>query len=190
MKETWVRPLGQEDSLGEENGNPLRYSCLNNPVSGGAWQATVHRGAKNQTRLRDFTFHFIYRRPEFDPWVRKFPWRRKWQPTPLCMDRGAWWVIVHRVTELDTTEQLTHTHTHPYVYTYTSKIFLLHLINTHTHTHILLLHLIKAWERTFAKERERNQKTWTKLNGITEYEIKKRNKLDKSKKSSYSPVGF
>ena len=38
----------------------------------------------------------------FHPWVRKIPWSRKWQPTPVflpgeSMDRGAWWVIVHRV---------------------------------------------------------------------------------------------
>jgi len=26
-----------------------------------------------------------YRRPEFDPWVRKTPWRRKWQPTPVFL---------------------------------------------------------------------------------------------------------
>ena len=34
----------------------------------------------------------------FDPWVKKIPWRRKWQPTCLGnpMDRGAWWATVHR----------------------------------------------------------------------------------------------
>ena len=34
---------------GEENGNPLQYSCLGNPMKRGAWQATVHRVAKSQT---------------------------------------------------------------------------------------------------------------------------------------------
>ena len=44
---------------GEGNGNPLQYSCLQNPMEGGAWQATVHGVAKSQTQLRDFTsFHF------------------------------------------------------------------------------------------------------------------------------------
>ena len=38
-------------SPGEENGNPPQYSCLGNPVDGGAWQATVHRVAKNQTQV-------------------------------------------------------------------------------------------------------------------------------------------
>jgi len=34
-------------SLGEENGNPLQYSCLENPIDGEGWQATVHGVAKN-----------------------------------------------------------------------------------------------------------------------------------------------
>ena len=44
--------------LGEGNGNPLQYSCLENPMDGGAWWATVHRVEKSQTRLSDFTFTF------------------------------------------------------------------------------------------------------------------------------------
>ena len=42
-------------SPGEGNGNPLQYSCLENPMEGGAWWATVHGVAKSQTRLSDFT---------------------------------------------------------------------------------------------------------------------------------------
>ena len=42
-------------SSGEGNANPLQYSCLENPMDGGAWWATVHRVAKSQTRLSDFT---------------------------------------------------------------------------------------------------------------------------------------
>ena len=45
-------------TLGEGNGNPLQYSCLENPMDRGAWWATVHRVAKSQTQLRDFTFTF------------------------------------------------------------------------------------------------------------------------------------
>ena len=45
-------------SPGEGNGNPLQYSCLENPMEGGAWQATVHGVAKSQTRLSNFTFTF------------------------------------------------------------------------------------------------------------------------------------
>ena len=40
----------------EGNGNPLQYSCLENPMDGGAWLATVHGVAKSQTRLSNFTF--------------------------------------------------------------------------------------------------------------------------------------
>ena len=36
-------------SLGEGNGNPLQYYCLENPTDRGAWQATVHGVAKSQT---------------------------------------------------------------------------------------------------------------------------------------------
>jgi len=36
-------------SLREGNGNPLQYSCLENPMDGGAWWATVHRVTKSQT---------------------------------------------------------------------------------------------------------------------------------------------
>ena len=45
---------------GEGNGTPLRYSCLENPMDGGAWWAAVHGVAEGQTRLSDFTltFHF------------------------------------------------------------------------------------------------------------------------------------
>ena len=45
-QETWVPSLDLEDSPGEGNGNPLQYSCLENPMDGGAWQATVHEVAK------------------------------------------------------------------------------------------------------------------------------------------------
>ena len=49
-----------ERSPREGNGNPLQYSCLENPMDGGAWQATVHGVAKSWTQLNDFTFtiHF------------------------------------------------------------------------------------------------------------------------------------
>ena len=44
----------------EGNGTPLQYSCLENPMDGGAWWASVHGVTKSQTRLSDFTltFHF------------------------------------------------------------------------------------------------------------------------------------
>jgi len=46
---------GSGRSPGEGNGNPLQCSCLENPMDGGAWLATVHGVAKSQTRLSNFT---------------------------------------------------------------------------------------------------------------------------------------
>ena len=46
--------------VGEGNGTPLQYSCLENPMDGGAWRATVHGVAESQTRLSDFTFTFHF----------------------------------------------------------------------------------------------------------------------------------
>ena len=78
-------------NVGEGNGIPLQYSCLENPMDGGAWWAAVHGVAKSQTRLNDFIFTFMH-------------WRRKWQPTPVFLlenprDGGAWWTAVHGVAQ-------------------------------------------------------------------------------------------
>ena len=60
--------------LWEGNGTPLQYSCLGNPMDGGAWWAAVHRVTKSQTHwvtsLSLFTF---------------IHWRRKWQHTPIFL---------------------------------------------------------------------------------------------------------
>ena len=45
---------------GEGNGNPLQYSCLENPTDGGAWWAAVHGVAKSWTQLSNFTFTFHF----------------------------------------------------------------------------------------------------------------------------------
>ena len=44
---------GSGRSPGEENGIPLQYSCLENPMDKGAWQATVHGVEKSRTQLSD-----------------------------------------------------------------------------------------------------------------------------------------
>ena len=44
-------------SPGERHDNPLRYSCLENPMDRGAWWATVHRIAKRRTRLKQLSMH-------------------------------------------------------------------------------------------------------------------------------------
>ena len=91
--------------IGEGNDNPLRCSCLENPRDGGAWWAAIYGVAQSRTRLKRLSSSssssklknelpwwlsgketaFQCRRQVFDPLVRKIPWRRKWQPTPVCL---------------------------------------------------------------------------------------------------------
>ena len=52
-QETWVRWLGGEDSPGERNGNPLQYSCLENPMDRGAWWATVHAWGRRELDMTE-----------------------------------------------------------------------------------------------------------------------------------------
>ena len=46
--------------FGEGSGTPLQYSCLENPMDGGTWQAAVHGVARSRIRLNDFTFTFHF----------------------------------------------------------------------------------------------------------------------------------
>ena len=61
----------------EGNGNPLQYSCLENPMDRGTWQAAVHGVAKSQTWLSDFnfTFHFHSLEKETATHSSVFAWR-------------------------------------------------------------------------------------------------------------------
>ena len=79
---------------GEDNGTPLQYSFLENPMDGGAWWAAVHGVTKSQTRLSDFTFTFHFHALE------------KENGNPLqcsCLenprDGGAWWAAVYGVSQ-------------------------------------------------------------------------------------------
>ena len=84
---------------GEGNGTPLQYSCLENPMDGGAWWAAVHGVAKSRhdwaTSLSLFTF---------------MHWTRKWQPTPVFLPgesqgrRSLVGCCLWGCTESDTTE--------------------------------------------------------------------------------------
>ena len=51
--------LGLGRSPGEGHGNPLQYSCQENSVDRGAWQATVHWITKSQKRLSEKDFHIL-----------------------------------------------------------------------------------------------------------------------------------
>ena len=65
--------LGSRDT----NGTPLQYSCLENPMDGGAWYAAVHGVAKSRTRLSDFTFtfHFLALEKEMATHSSVLAWR-------------------------------------------------------------------------------------------------------------------
>ena len=53
VQDTWVRSLDWEDPLEEGRAKPLQYSCLENPMDGGAWWGAVHEVAKSRTRISD-----------------------------------------------------------------------------------------------------------------------------------------
>ena len=69
---------------GEGDGTPLQYSCLENPMDGGAWWAAVHGVAKSRTRLSDFTlaFHFHALEKEMAPHSSVLAWRIPWTEEP------------------------------------------------------------------------------------------------------------
>ena len=107
-------------SPGEGNGNPLQYSCLENPTDGGTWWATVHGVAKSWTQLSDFTFN---RASQVAVVVKNLPANAGdlrdvvsipgsgrstggGRDSPLqysCLenptDRGTWWATVHRIAK-------------------------------------------------------------------------------------------
>ena len=60
VPEPQVQSVGRKDPLEKEMAIYSSILCLENPIKGGAWQATVHRVTKSQTRLSDFTFNFHF----------------------------------------------------------------------------------------------------------------------------------
>ena len=84
---------------GEGDGTPLQYSCLENPMDGGAWWAAVHGVEESRTRLSNFTFTFHFQALETE-----------WQPTPVFLpgeSQGRGSLVGCRLwgrTESDTTE--------------------------------------------------------------------------------------
>ena len=96
---------GSERSPGEDSlENTLQCSCLVKLMDRRAWQATVYRVTKSQTPLKLLSI-YIYiciwlpwwlrqnkesacnAGLEFNPWVRKNPWKRAWKPTPVFLPR-------------------------------------------------------------------------------------------------------
>ena len=83
----------------EGNGTPLQYSCLENPMDGGAWWAAVHGVTKSRAQLSDFTFTFHFHALE-----------KEMATTPVFLpgESQGWGSLVGchlwGRTELDTTE--------------------------------------------------------------------------------------
>ena len=77
---------------GEGDGTPLQYSCLENPMDGGAWWAAVHGVAKSQTRLSDFTFTFHFHALEKEMATH----------SSVPRDGGAWWAAIYGVAQSQT----------------------------------------------------------------------------------------
>ena len=86
-------------STGEGDGTLLQYSCLENPMDGGGWWATVHVVTKSRTRLSSFTFTFHFHALEKEMGTHSSVLALRIPGT-----RGAWWAAVYGVAELDTTE--------------------------------------------------------------------------------------
>ena len=78
----------------EGNGTRLQYSCLENPMDGGAWWAGVHEVAKSRTRLSDFTFtfHFHALEKEMATHSSVLAWR-------IPGTGGAWWASIYGVAQ-------------------------------------------------------------------------------------------
>ena len=88
--------LWPTQSNGEGNGTLLQYSCLENPMDGGAWCAAVHEVAKSRTWLSDFTFTFHSPLSCIGEGNGN-PLRCSCLENPR--DNGAWWAAVSGVAQ-------------------------------------------------------------------------------------------
>ena len=77
---------------GEGNGTPLQYSCLENPMDGGAWKAAIHGVAEGRTRLSDFTFTFHFHALEKAMATHSsvLAWKIPWTGEPGGLP-SMWW---------------------------------------------------------------------------------------------------
>ena len=81
--------------IGEGDGTPLQYSCLENPMDGGAWWAAIHEVANSQAQLNNFTFTFHFSlscigEGNGNP-LHILAWR--------IPGMGAWWAAVYGVAQ-------------------------------------------------------------------------------------------
>ena len=85
---------GIEHSSREVNGNPLQYSCLENPVDRGAWWAAVHRVAQSRTRLKWVSMHACIGEGNDNS--------IQYSCLENPRDRGTWWVAIYGVAQSQT----------------------------------------------------------------------------------------
>ena len=78
-------------SLGEGNGNPLQYSCLENPVDRRAWWAAVHGVTQSQTRLTRLSMHACIGEGNDNP--------LQYSCLENPRDGEAWWAAIYGVTQ-------------------------------------------------------------------------------------------
>ena len=74
---------------GKGNGNPLQYSCLENPVDRGAWRAAVHRVTQSRTGLKQLSMHACIGEGNGNP--------LQYSCLENPRDRGAWWAAIYGV---------------------------------------------------------------------------------------------
>ena len=91
MREERLDPLGLTSS---------HVRAVNAGSQGRTWFKGIPRGSV----VKNLPANAGHKRHGFDPWVRKIPWRRAWQPTQYSclensMDRGAWRATAHRVAQ-------------------------------------------------------------------------------------------
>ena len=84
-------------AFGEGNGTPLQYSCLENPMDGGAWWAAVHEVARSRTRLSSFPFTFHFHAVE-----KEMATHFQYSCLENPRDGEAWWAAVYGVAQSQT----------------------------------------------------------------------------------------
>ena len=114
-------------------GNPLQYSCLENPMDGKAWWARLHRVAKSWTQLKQFSMHthtYLH-----------IHWKRKWLPTPVFLSgefHGQWSLVGYPWTPRVGHYWVTNTHTYIYLYTCIHTFIYIYVYLNHFAIHLKL----------------------------------------------------
>ena len=100
--------LSRQEGIGEGNSSPLQYSCLENPMDGGAWWAAVHGVAQSWTRLSDFTitFHFHALEKEMATHSSVLAWRVPGTGQPGGLPSMGSHRVRHDWSDLATADQL------------------------------------------------------------------------------------